>query len=419
MRAEKGDPVMRERTTWKREEIAKRASEAKQADDPRAMNQDHHSQQPSDTEYVTGGPSEFAEDVHPSGGTWKAEEAGGETKRNEIGMPQFRGDTFNHPEKTAKKSEDDDDVPDEETVLKKANLTTKVARHILGSDAAEEDIEAQSLALMDMPDQSLIEMANRLAGVTAAKKAEDDEDDKDEDDDKAESKDDDKDDDGDGKPKKGEVPPQFQKKDDKKASTIALDAMWACAQSGDKAGFEQAAIDAGYGSGTAQDLEPEAIAMDPPEEAATMVEAIPPSIGTDPAPEASTYAQDDEAMLDQMLTDELAEPGVDPGMVMANEADIEMGGSSMDMSEVQLTEQDGVLQQLFNDSPEVQQAQQALGVQANRNQATRTVGTQPTEGVAKIGTGMSKEASAGGGKDEVSELQGLWTSAPDVSNVFR
>ena len=32
--------------------------------------------------------------------------------------------------------------------------------------------------------------------------------------------------------------------------------------------------------------------------------------------------------------------------------------------------------------------------------------------------GMSKEATAGG-KDEVSELQGLWTSAPDVSNVFK
>ncbi len=62
---------MRERTTWNRE-IARTAS-GRTAEDPRAMNQDHLKQQPAPDDYVTGGPSEFAEDVHPSAGTWKAE----------------------------------------------------------------------------------------------------------------------------------------------------------------------------------------------------------------------------------------------------------------------------------------------------------------------------------------------------------
>src|SRR4051812_46625455 len=99
---------MRERTTWNREAIAKFAAAiSKKAEDPRAMNQDHLKEQPSADKYVTGGPSEFGEDVHPSTGTWKAEYSGGEVKRDEIGMPEVRKDTFNHPEKTAQDQQDD------------------------------------------------------------------------------------------------------------------------------------------------------------------------------------------------------------------------------------------------------------------------------------------------------------------------
>ena len=52
---------MRERTTWNREEIAKRAAMPKKAD-PYTMNQDH--KQPSAEAYVNGDPSKWAEDPH-------------------------------------------------------------------------------------------------------------------------------------------------------------------------------------------------------------------------------------------------------------------------------------------------------------------------------------------------------------------
>lgn len=150
---------MRERSTWDRNEIVRNASFGRRAEDPRAMNQDHLQQQPAADAYVTGGPSEFAEDVHPSAGTWKAEYAGGEVSRNEIGMPEMRKDTFNHPEKTASM--------DDETILKKADLCTKVARRMLPKNASDAQVEDQALALMDMQDGPLIDTANRLAAVVA------------------------------------------------------------------------------------------------------------------------------------------------------------------------------------------------------------------------------------------------------------
>src|SRR6185436_5582974 len=114
-------------------------------------------QQPAADAYVTGGPSEFGEDVHPSTGTWKAEYSGGEVSRNEIGMPEMRKDTFNHPEKTA--------AMDEETILKKADLATKVARSMLHKNASDAQVEDQTLTLMYIPDATLIETTNHLAKI--------------------------------------------------------------------------------------------------------------------------------------------------------------------------------------------------------------------------------------------------------------
>jgi hypothetical protein len=145
---------MRERTTWNREVIASRAK--KSADPAELNNPEHLSQQPKPDDYVIGGPSEFAEDVHPSANTWKAEYKGGEVSRNEIGMPQMRGDTF----KTA--------ALDEETLVKKADLCVKVARQMLSKTASEKIVEDQALALMHLADSDLIDTANRLAGVVAS-----------------------------------------------------------------------------------------------------------------------------------------------------------------------------------------------------------------------------------------------------------
>jgi hypothetical protein len=148
---------MRERTTWNRDQITAAMSRTA---DPYAMNQDHLQQQPKADKYLTGDPSTFAEDITEPN-TWDREYAGGTTERDEIGLPEFRGETFNHAEKTASM--------DEATLIKKADLCATVARMILKGRkfateaAANEAIEAQSVALMYMPNADLIQTASRLA----------------------------------------------------------------------------------------------------------------------------------------------------------------------------------------------------------------------------------------------------------------
>ena len=151
--------MMRERTTWDRSVIAKFAAALKKAEDPRAMNQDHLKQQPAADKYVIGDPSDFAEDVHPSTGTWKAEYKGDEVKRNEIGMPEMRGDTFNHCEKTASEEEEES----EELLEKKAEVCIKVATRMLSRTASDQMIEDQALSLMHLPNTVLIDTYNRMA----------------------------------------------------------------------------------------------------------------------------------------------------------------------------------------------------------------------------------------------------------------
>jgi len=141
----------RERSTWNVNAIAKRAG--LKVADPYLMNQDHVNQQPSADQYVIGGPSEFAEDVHPSNNTWEAEYAGGQVKRNEIGMPEMRSDTFNHPEKTAS----------EEVITKKAALCVAIARKILPKTASAAEIEDQSYSFMYLPDAEVMATYTRLA----------------------------------------------------------------------------------------------------------------------------------------------------------------------------------------------------------------------------------------------------------------
>lgn len=156
--------MTRVRTTWNNEEIVKRASMPKQAD-PYLMNQDHVKQQPSAEKYVTGDPSSFGEDVNTDD-RWK-EEAG---KRNEIGMGEFRKDTFSHPEKTAGLNE--------ALLIKKADLATTVARMMLAGKkfadekTAEQAVEDQAFNLMFLPDNALLDTHARLAAEQEEQQAE-------------------------------------------------------------------------------------------------------------------------------------------------------------------------------------------------------------------------------------------------------
>jgi hypothetical protein len=150
---------MRERTTWNRDQIT---AATNRTADPYAMNQDHLGQQPKADKYLTGDPSNFAEDV-TSPNTWDREYAGGTTERNEIGEPEFRAETFNHGEKSASVA------MDEKTLLKKADLCSRIARMMLkgrkyaNAQAATTAVEQQAVSLMYLPNKDLIATASRLA----------------------------------------------------------------------------------------------------------------------------------------------------------------------------------------------------------------------------------------------------------------
>ena len=457
---------MRERTTWDRNEIAKNAS-TKKAEDPRAMNQDHLQQQPSADAYVTGGPSEFAEDVHPAAGTWKAEYSGGEVSRNEIGMPAMRGDTFNHPERTAS-------MTDEE-ILKKANLCTDVARRMLSKKASEQAIEEQSLALMTMPNALLIETANRLAAQDEeegqdqgqqgqdqgqqAKQAKDAQ--------QEEKKEGQDDKEGQGQQgqadqgkEAGQIPPQFkeqiekkkeeaaEKKDDdgkKEAGSSFMRALKAGDGQGIEAALQAMIANAFQQMSQGQQQAPMAqqqqqapVAQGQQQQAPMAQQQQAPMAQQQQAPVAQGQQQQapmsqgqqqmaDDQLLDQMLQEGLGQPGQQQ-VPMAQGQDIQLEPNSMDIGEVQLGEADEVLTALFASNTEYQNAAEAHQIQTGqpvtasvpqpmvRTAASRTIGTRPTVGVSQIGGAPAGAAPSTG---EVDKLSGLWQSAPDVSNVFR
>jgi len=101
----------------------------------------------------------------------------------------------------------------------------------------------------------------------------------------------------------------------------------------------------------------------------------------------------------------------------------------MDIGEVHLGPEEDVLKTLFANQ-ETQDAEQAQQAQQGQDQgqkqaaymmrmASRTMGTRPTGGVARVGGGVAASPVAGGGaKSEIDKLAALWPSAPDVRSVF-
>jgi hypothetical protein len=142
---------MRARTTWNTPESVPRSAATNRQADPYAMNQEH--QQPPSDKYLTGDPSAFAEDI-TTPNNWEVEYQGGVTNRDEIGLAVPRPDTFDHPEKTANVNH----------ILKKADLSVKISRRMLGANAPEAVLEQQAAAIMLLPDVEVINTYNRLAG---------------------------------------------------------------------------------------------------------------------------------------------------------------------------------------------------------------------------------------------------------------
>ncbi len=440
---------MRERTTWDRNSII---ASVKKAEDPRAMNQDHLQQQPPADKYVTGGPSEFAEDVHPSGNTWEAEyDASGTTERNAIGMPEMRGDTYNHPERTASL--------DENLVVKKADLCVSIARKMLGKTASEQALEDQALSLMYLPDADLIGTANRLAGVVAA-----DDDDDDEDDDEqgqqeeqqgqkqAQQQEEKKQGQQQEEEKKqgqqqqeeeqqGQKQAQQQQEEKKQGQQqeeekkqgqqqeeqgqkqaslqqLAQNCVQAM-QQGDlqaaqqqivemlqQATQQQAGQNQQYMAQQLQQMIQQAMQQGQQQpvqqQQAQQVQqvqeqALPPS---------------DDQLLAQMLAPEMAQQGQpQQGQMLMADDEIQLDGPVMDVGETVLGSSDDILQTLFAADNQVVETPKSTPV---RTASTRTVGTHPTQGVAKLGGGPSSNEGS-----DVDKLSSLWASAPDVSNVFR
>ncbi len=412
-------PAMRERTTWNRQEIVGGAS-GKTAEDPRAMNQDHLDQQPSEDKYLTGGPSEFAEDVAPPDNSWKVEQEGGETKRDEIGLPDFRDNTFRL-------------ASDEETLTKKAEVCVKLAKDILGN-VDESIIEDQAFSFMHLPDLELVETATRLAKgkvppeFLEQQKGKGDED-------KSEKGDKDKDEKGqqkDASTWSSDVVQAMQAGDQEAVQAAIQDmvqSMMAPVQQ-QRAQYQQAQQQQRAQHQQAQQQQRAQHQQDQQQIMAEQVQQMIQQAVQQAQQQVGQECQgcdnvvsDEDQMIDDMLQ-------VDPEV--EQDTGIQLEGTPMDIGEVGMDEGDEILGQLFASNPEVQQAQQAQALQtgvpvqptqvqagvrtaSTRTASTRTVGTQPTGGVSQIGGAASP---GNGGNGDVDKLSSLWRSAPDVSDVF-
>lgn len=450
---------MRERSTWNRNEIARTASHGKRAEDPRAMNQDHLKQQPAADAYTTGGPSEFGEDVHPSAGTWKAEYSGGEVSRNEIGMPEIRKDTFNHPEKTA--------AMDDEAILKKANLCTKIARGMLRKNASDTLVEEQALALMHMPDAALIETANRLANQGQDDQGQDDQGQNKQGASAIQGQDDDQgqDDQGQNKQAKdakdaddqegqgqqaqdkeaakraGQIPPQFKEQIEKKKEESkgkdkddegqgknkqgSAGAMFIAAlKSGNGQGVEQALAammsqafqQMGQGNqeqkeaiiglgGQGQNQQQMAQGQNQQQMAQGQNQQQPMAQQTQQQPMAQGQNQQtmsDDQLLDQMLQDDLGQPQQmmgGAGTMMTAESEIQLEANTMDVGEVSLDSGDAVLNSLFASNSEYQNAAEAHALQngGQRPPVTASAPMTRTAATRTVGTRPTAGVSQIGG----------------------
>lgn len=404
---------MRMRTTWNPGQI-KQAAMNRQAD-PYQMNQDHPN--PPTSKYMNGDPSSWAEDPHPSTGTWEAEYAGGQVKRDEVGLPEMRKDTFNHPEKTASEQE-------KALLTKKATLAEKTARLMLAGKkaASEEVVESQAWALMQMPDADLMATYTRLADDQGEKPWEK----KDEDEQGKQAQDQQQQ--GQAEQKQASPAPAPVAAPAPAAAAPAAPAMVPVAdvekivQAAIKKAMDDQALAQQQMQQAQQQLQQQAqqqqqqpMAQQQPGQQQPMAQQQ-----MDPlAQQQQQQPMADDQMLDEMLAEQ--QP------VGMGEVDIELDAPQMDVGELGLGPEDDVLTSLFA-TQEVQDAEKAKQAQEQGQQdqggqqkqagvktASRTIGTRPTTGVGKVGGGVHGTRTASEGADRLSSI---WQTAPDVREVF-
>lgn len=438
---------MRERSTWNLHEIAKQAADG----DIYTMNQDHP--QPGMDEYVIGDSSDFAEDVH-SPNTWDAEYTGEQVKRNEIGMPELRSDTFNHAEKTAS----------DRVRLKKAELCVAVAKLMMrGMKTASADaIEDQAVALMYLPDQELINTHRRLAQEQEEESDDDDGDESDEEAGQAQQKQartrkaqqqsqqfaEDAEDDEEGQSKQAaDDEAEDDEADDDEADDEDDAGQTQSKQAAQQGDDDEAESAQGGQSGEQQAKQAKLVkkiklAMGQQQQLMAQMQQLlqqamqqqeVPAVAGLQGPALAQQQQQAPALAQQTQQvpalaqeDELDQLLANDGIEQIAEDDIEIEPTGMDTENVVLAGEDAILRSLFADDQEqaddegdgqTQEAGQAQGQQAKqaavRTASTRTVGTRPSAGVTKLG-GSAKTART----QQVDNLSSLWASAPDVRAAF-
>jgi hypothetical protein len=389
---------MRERSTWDRERIAKLAA------DPDSMRPENLQAQPAADAYVTGTPSDFAEDVSPS--RWKDEyDSTGYTRVNEIGMPAFRPDTF----KTAAEEQEDD-----EKLEKKAEVCLQLSKHLL-KNASTQLLEDQALGFMHLPDSVLIDTVRRLASddeqqddadKDKSKQAQDQQQQQQDDADKDKSKqaqDQQQQDDADkDKSKQAQDQQQDDDKEQQKEARAKLAAKAIAAmQQGDTVTANQMVQQLAQQQVQQQQVQSqqqlEAQLQDMVQQAVQQLQQQPPQ-------QQAQQQQQPVQQQPQMANDDM---GFFQDM-----------GPSMMVDDVAV---DPDLQQIFASAPEAQNAQAAFGITASADDpgtrvktASRTLGTKPP-GVSRIGGTPGSDLPATGSDN----LAGLWDAPPDVSHAFR
>lgn len=147
---------MRERLTWQKNSTPRQATTKRRAD-IYEMNQEHP--QPSPTEYESGNPDEWAE-TPASNKSVELEYDGDHVKRNEIGLPEFRADTWDHKDSdhwNGKGKYDNQRLASEQ----RAKLAMRIASYTLRTDNRKL-VEKVAADLMGAPDKVLVSMARGI-----------------------------------------------------------------------------------------------------------------------------------------------------------------------------------------------------------------------------------------------------------------
>jgi hypothetical protein len=149
---------MRTRSTWKNDgpETPRQAASNRRAD-LYTMNQNHP--QPSATDYQNGDPDAWAE-TPTSNQSVEQEYDGEHVKRNEIGLGEFRDDTYKH--KDSEKWNDGKKYDNAKMASeRKALAATRVAAAILRT-SNEKLVEETAIDLMALPPKALVATLKRM-----------------------------------------------------------------------------------------------------------------------------------------------------------------------------------------------------------------------------------------------------------------